>query len=190
MTKICTLEECERPCFCKGYCRRHYERWKRHGDPRVLLKQMVARGVPQRWLEDHASHDGDGCLIWPFARFPDGRAHMRAGKPARIMCELAHGESPSSIHEAAHSCGQAGAGCVNPKHLRWATPVENAADKERHGTVIKGTAHPSAKLTEEAVREIRGLHGALSLRRLAARYGVGVPVVHRIVQRLTWRHVL
>lgn len=31
----CAIEECESPSFCKGYCSKHYARYKRHGDPLV-----------------------------------------------------------------------------------------------------------------------------------------------------------
>lgn len=31
------------------------------------------------------------------------------------------------------------------ENLRWATPSENAADKERHGTVLRGERHPNYK---------------------------------------------
>jgi hypothetical protein len=30
----CTLDSCDRPYTAKGYCRIHYERWVRNGDPR------------------------------------------------------------------------------------------------------------------------------------------------------------
>lgn len=28
----CSVDECTDPFYCKGYCRRHYVRWKKHGD--------------------------------------------------------------------------------------------------------------------------------------------------------------
>lgn len=31
----CSLPECGDPCFQRGYCRSHYGRWYRHGDPRA-----------------------------------------------------------------------------------------------------------------------------------------------------------
>ena len=141
MIRLCAVDTCERPHFCKGYCRLHYERWKRHGSPDVVLKRLSVRGEPMRWLLQHAIHLGDECLTWPFARFPDGRAHMNGRKPTRVMCEMAHGPAPTPQHEAAHSCGKGHEACINPQHLRWATPVENAADKVVHGTVLEGERH-------------------------------------------------
>lgn len=31
--EICTIETCQKPAKCRGWCRSHYERWQRHGDP-------------------------------------------------------------------------------------------------------------------------------------------------------------
>jgi hypothetical protein len=33
MKKVCSVENCERKHAAKGYCKRHYSRAKRHGDP-------------------------------------------------------------------------------------------------------------------------------------------------------------
>lgn len=33
MSKICSIEWCEKEVFCRGYCRSHYKRLQRHGDP-------------------------------------------------------------------------------------------------------------------------------------------------------------
>ena len=37
--EVCSIEGCDRPInkIKKGWCRLHYERWRRHGDPNVLL---------------------------------------------------------------------------------------------------------------------------------------------------------
>lgn len=181
MNRLCSLPDCGRVHFCKGYCRLHFERWNRHGSPLTVLKPLSKRGAPRQWLKDHADFQGDACLIWPFALHADGYAHIAGGRPTRIMCELAHGPAPTDEHEAAHSCGRGHEACVSPVHLRWATPVENAADKFAHGTVSTGERHYAAKLTDAAVREIRQLRGSMLQRDIAARFGVGVPCISGIV---------
>lgn len=54
-----------------------------------------------------------------------------------------------------------------------------------------GEDHPNAKLTEEAVREIRRRYarGEASLRKLASLYGVSYHTVHSVVYRRSWKHV-
>lgn len=75
-------------------------------------------------------------------------------------------------------------------NLRYGTRVENTADKFRHGTFVVGSRHKNAKLTEDAVREIRRLHGnGCSFKELGARYGVTPGVIARAARRKGWRHV-
>lgn len=186
----CSIRACRAPTYRYGLCRRHYERQKRHGDPLICLKPLSPRGRPRSWLERHVGYEFDNCLIWPYARFPDGRAHMAAGKPSRIMCEMAHGPAPSPKHQAAHSCGNGNGGCVNPRHLRWATPKENSDDKEIHGTVVRGRKHPAAKLIDEDIRNIRLLDSQGVQRQvIAARFGVNKSCITKILQGTHWKHV-
>jgi len=32
MTKMCTIEGCQKPVFARGYCQRHYTRWYKYAD--------------------------------------------------------------------------------------------------------------------------------------------------------------
>ena len=189
----CSVDGCAVARFCKGYCRVHYERAKRHGDPLCCKKPISPRGSTISWLAAHANYSGDDCISWPFAHLPDGRPHMRlkgrSVRPSRIICEMAHGAAPSDIHHAAHSCGNGHLGCLNPRHLRWATPVENAADKVEHGTVVAGEAHYASKLTAADVREIRRLHGQIYQREIAEKFGVQITAVNKILNGKSWRHM-
>lgn len=189
MSKQCSVDGCCSQLLARGYCKRHYDRWRRHGDPLICKKQLSPRGAPIQWLLAHVNFNENTCLVWPFARHKDGRAHINGDFPSRIMCELAHGAPPSPIHQAAHSCGKGNSGCVNPSHLRWATPAENSADKIIHGTLLMGDALPQSKLSAYDVLAIRALHGSVTQRALAARYGVKPACINKIVQRQSWRHL-
>jgi len=76
-------------------------------------------------------------------------------------------------------------------NLRYGTRVENTADKFRHGTFVLGTQHFNAKLTDDAVREIRRLYaeGDHTQAGLAKRYGVTQSIIGRVVLRKGWKHV-
>lgn len=153
---LCSIEGCERPVKARGWCWAHLRRFYRSGNP--LGSGIATRGEVHVWVRNHVDFAGPDCLIWPFQR-SDGYAAIRVnGKKIgahRYMCELAHGAPPFYRAEAAHSCGRGHLGCVNPRHLRWATQSQNCADRIIHGTAFRGSAHPWAKLREEQIPLIR-----------------------------------
>jgi hypothetical protein len=158
----CEAVGCDKPVFRRCLCAAHYSRLLRHGDIEATAKP--ANGDILTWLEDRHLHIGEECLAFPFLRNGNGYGRVTYGGQRigahRAMCILAHGEPPTPKHEAAHSCGKGHEGCVNPGHLRWATRVENLADRVEHNGGNRGSRHGNAKLSAEVVIAIR--------RRLAA----------------------
>ena len=160
-------------------------RWYRHGSP---LGGGVTPGSCQRFLDDMLKAPTAACVYWPFDRNNGYARRNLAGQKVYVhneMCREKHGPPPTADHQAAHSCGQGRAGCVNPDHLRWATPLENAADKTRHGTELRGTDHHSCRLTEEAVLSI--FNSDRSNKELAATHNVSPSTVTDIWKGRTWR---
>lgn len=190
---ICAVEGCDKETWSRDYCRNHQHRFKKHGHP---LAGPAGRGDPERWLRAHVGHaDADSCLYWPFAhqgsrREGDGYGRMRIdGRYVyahRLMCELAHGPAPSPKHEAAHNCGQGHLACVNPHHLRWDTTQGNADDRRLHGTENKGSRNGQAVLTEDDVRQIKAMLGAMSQRAIAKKFGVSRWAVTDIANGRRW----
>jgi hypothetical protein len=74
------------------------------------------------------------------------------------------------------------------ENLAWGTPLENAADKIRHGTQLYGERCHTAKLTNAQVAEIRKFHRDL-IRALAAEHGVDVTAITRILNGERWGHL-
>lgn len=193
----CAAADCQRPAQTKGYCEPHSKRFKRHGDP-LGGSRRAAPGAPAEWIKANTAHLGDECVAWPFSRADNGYgASWDAGayiSAHRHMCRAAHGEPPSPRHVAAHSCGNGHLGCVNPRHLRWATPSQNTLDSIAHGThpaaYSAGSAHPNAKLTEAMVLEIRAkLAGGNGPADLAREYGVCASAISQIKARRAWVHI-
>lgn len=40
---ICASESCESPAITKGWCSKHYQRWKIYGDPNFVRKEITSR---------------------------------------------------------------------------------------------------------------------------------------------------
>ena len=119
---ICTVKDCERVTRTASspYCEKHYSRWKRHGDPMVVLKDHTP--ARQRWKTNYAIDERTGCWNWlgPFSRaygFVQDGAHKRY-QAHRFVYEQVIGPIPADL-ELDHKCRNTH--CVNPKHLEPTT---------------------------------------------------------------------
>lgn len=136
-------------------------------------------GDPLAFIERAVTHEGQGCLIWPYNRTDNGYGLVSYSRPDgrrttttahRLVLSRTAGPPPSRRHQAAHEpkvCRNPA--CVNPAHLRWATPAENTADQ-----IVDGT-RPHNYLTPEQVSDVRASPDSRAV--LAARYGVSVNAI-------------
>lgn len=180
--KICKIDGCGKHVIGRGWCSTHYQRWLAHGDPLKLVKPRLAMSQKQYLMEVALPYRGDDCLIWPLGSLV-GKGYAPI---CRALCELVHGPAPSPTHHAAHCCGNGHRACINPKHLSWKTPVENAADKKIHGTHRQGSECRLTKLTEDQVVEIVALLGHETHEVIASRYGVSREMITRINCGKAW----
>lgn len=187
---LCSIPDCDNPARARGWCTKHYQRWKHHGDPQAEVRKRAPDGAPLRFYKDVAlTYDGDDCLTWPYGKIAGRAQIIYEGDNhfvARLLCEHVYGPPPSPSHEAAHSCGHGHLACINRNHLRWATRAENVADKLIHGTHNRGERHPTVKLTETDIHEIRRLRGVETRRSLAKRFGVSHGSINDIYTGRTW----
>lgn len=193
--RLCTIQGCNRTHEALGLCRIHYRR--------VSIRGTAEKWSPTTcpmWLYENVDFDGDDCLIWPFGRLKNGYAciTIRSDTPSgftttsasRLMCKFANGDPPNNRYQAAHNCGRGKDGCVNPTHIRWATPKENNADKIAHGTTNKGQRHGMAKLTDEQAAEILSLlKNGMVHRRIAERFDICAATVTNIKNGKSWTHI-
>ena len=145
-----------------------------------------------KWVECHKDHSGSECLFWPFASnrrgYPAVSINGRLWGVHRFFCEYRNGPPPSSLHQAAHTCGNGRIGCVNPLHVVWKTQKDNEADKIAHGTHLKGECHPQSKLTVPDVIAIRQSTG-VPIRTLAEKYGVTIRQIFNVRSTQHWKAV-
>ena len=45
MRKPCKVDGCDSPSAGRGWCQKHWTRWRKHGDPTVV------KGFPPGWLD-------------------------------------------------------------------------------------------------------------------------------------------
>lgn len=148
------------------------------------------RGTSLPLLEKALTAETDDCLLWPYAQingYGQSGTRVHGTRIAhKIVCLLAHGEQPEG-KEAAHKCGVRL--CINPRHLYWATRVENMADMLGHHDP-QTVYITSPKLTVDIVRAMRAdWANGMRRRHIVAKYGVPKPTVSKVLYRATWKRV-
>lgn len=121
---------------------------------------------------------GDGTLV-------ERKVHPRVH---RLVAMAFKGDKRNALHcEVAHLDGNRTNACID--NLKWVSKIENHSHRFAHGTNCAGEKHPSAKLTDEAVRIIRKASGPAFRKELAARFGVSEHAINDVRSRRRWAHV-
>lgn len=191
----CSISDCERPPYARGWCGAHYKRWLRWGDPHG---KYAMKGDHLAWVQSVVQR-GDtlrcGEADWPFAtvaHFGYGKLHYN-GRPIRahrLVLSLVTGRWPDPKQEwALHSCDRPI--CCAPGCLRWGTHEDNAEDRTGRGRQVKGERVNTARLDVDKVRQIRRQYaeGGVTQLMLADQYGVKESSVWSVIHRQSWRHV-
>lgn len=187
-----------------GQCGKFFEQPTYNGprkfcSPKCYHDSCVGTGVPME--VQFASRLGEttptGCILWTgsvnehgygFLSVGTSRKNRRNKYAHRISYELKHGPIPSDM-KVLHRCDNPP--CVNPDHLFLGTHSDNVADKIAKGRGAKGEQAGPSKLTESQVIEIRRRYalGGISIKNLAAEFGMTFHPVWCIIRNRTWTHV-
>ncbi|MFI0934584.1 HNH endonuclease signature motif containing protein [Streptomyces sp. NPDC021019] len=145
--RTCSINGCDKRCFCRGWCSMHYSRWQRHGDP--LRENVIVQyaGVDFAELVDRSGGD-EACHPWSgptdqqgYGRYRkadqlDERAHREAYR--RHHGEVPDGASGYVLDHRCHDPRTCSGGptcqhrrCCNPAHL-VAVPNGDNAVKPRN----------------------------------------------------------
>jgi hypothetical protein len=208
------VEGCSWKPESRGWCSRHYARWRRHGSielpPKPTFDERFWAKVDQTAPPPRGRDDLGSCWLWKAARFnPAGPGGERRTSgvfgPARqtahrVAYELTIGTIPDGAF-LIHLCENPA--CVRPEHLalRGASagarrrgrkrgslaPRQLGAARTSPERQVRGERHPGARLTEADVRQIRSRQEAQSV--LAREFGVTQALISRIKRRDLWAHV-
>src|SRR5699024_5788719 len=68
----CSIAGCEKDALARGWCPKHYQRWRAHGDPLGGGRQYKD---PAEAFEARTRPDGE-CLIWTAAKTKNGYGQL------------------------------------------------------------------------------------------------------------------
>lgn len=128
------------------------------------------------------------CHQWTGYRMKNGYGQFsidcRAQYAHRVAWELSNGVVPQGM-SVLHHCDNRS--CVNPSHLFVGTTQDNSDDMKAKGRQALGVRVKGAKLTDDAIRDIRS--SSLLQKNLAEKYGVTQSMISMVRTRANWRHV-
>lgn len=114
--RTCSIDDCDDRLLARSWCRKHYMRWKRHGDP-LATSRIVGDDAARFW--SHVDKNGDGgCWNWTGSLDTRGYGSTRIGarmvRAHRHAYETSIGPIPDGL-DLDHLCRNRP--CVNPEHL-------------------------------------------------------------------------
>ena len=115
----CAINWCESQSHCRGWCKRHYEGWRLHGNPTHFYKSVPCRF----WSKVEIT---DTCWLWTGSRNRSGYGafHLRGRSVMahRLSYEMYIGPIDGKL-VLDHLCRVPS--CVRPSHLEMVTERVN-----------------------------------------------------------------
>lgn len=123
---VCSVSSCGGPTHARGWCGKHYRRWRRTGDPVGVRPLGRAKVDPIESFSKRITVTATGCWQWTGALTRDGYGVMtvdrRPYRAHRFSYEAYVGTIPGGL-ELDHLCRNRA--CVRPSHLEPVTAQLN-----------------------------------------------------------------
>lgn len=183
------MQGCPKAHYGNGYCRMHWERNAKHGDPRKVLELRGATDAER--LAFWSKPDGE-CVVWKGGRGPRGYGLAYSSalgymSAHRLSYIVNHGPIPDGLM-VRHTCDNPP--CIRAEHLMLGDNWENMRDMVERGRSLKGEANPQVRIAESSVPLIRQARASgETLRSVASRFGISPSQVARIANRTSWWHI-
>lgn len=183
--RVCSIDGCGQPYEARGWCHKHYARWKFRRTPHLSTKLSPEEKF---WANVEKT---EKCWIWRGITNENGYGLIRINgkyiRAHRYSYFLAYGEYPMPMGR--HTCDNPP--CVNPGHIVPGTQQENVQDRVDRNRQPRGSKVGGSKLTELDVIEIKMLLKAKIFHRIIAeKFGVHKLTIGEINTGKTWKHVL
>jgi DNA-binding CsgD family transcriptional regulator len=166
--KKCSIEGCDGDLLAHGWCRKHYLRWYKHGDPLFLKDRKEAAKIGAAAVTKHG--------LWSHPLYPTWHTMMKRCHDPKNAKYATYGGRGITVCERwqdvslfVEDLGQKPPGMsldrkdndgpYSPDNCRWATPVQQARNRpqatlteaQRAEAIKLYAQHRSPKLVAELV---------------------------------------
>jgi hypothetical protein len=121
--RTCSIEGCDKPVNARGWCKKHYTRWSRNGDPLDSGSRIVG-DVLARY--EASVERTPGCWYWVGKIGQNGYGYLNEGHTRHLAHRWSYEHNVGPIPDGLsidHLCRVTY--CVNPEHLEPVTHREN-----------------------------------------------------------------
>lgn len=141
--RTCSVDECNEKCIARNYCTKHYQRWKKYGDPLATKTAPNDEPADERLKRHGWTITESGCWEWngntsDRRGYGSLRFHGRTVKAHRLAYSTWVGEIPEGM-VVMHLCDNPP--CINPDHLKVGTNDENMQDMLTKNRQASGNRH-------------------------------------------------
>jgi hypothetical protein len=152
---VCSIDGCATPSIARGWCAKHYDRWRNHGHPTrptqaEAKEAQRAAAIDRFWTMVDVPDDPLRCWIWTGARDAKGYGRFNlVGSVVythRLAYELCLGPIRSGL-TLDHLCRTPP--CLNPVHL---DPVSIAENVRRGSATTQTTCRKGHRIDPANVR--------------------------------------
>ncbi len=194
LSRVCSIEGCTNKHWGLGWCAKHYQRFKKYGNPLTNILNTTPENFWPRISKDGPimPHMTTPCWEWQgycHAKYGYGQVSFenKLWHTHRLAYFFTTGIRPTLF--VLHECDNRK--CCNPAHLREGTNDDNIADMIKRGRKPRGEDTPNATITENQVRRLKSLvaDGA-RLIDAAKECEVKYYIALQINRGHSWKHVL
>ena len=131
--RTCSVNDCSQSVIARGWCWRHYQRWRRHG---TVEGKDCGGTLAERFMRRIVVDPDTGCWKWtghidPVSGYGRIQVDGQTAYTHRVSYEMHVGPIPDGLH-LDHLCRNRA--CSAPQHLEPVTCLENVQRGEGHGS--------------------------------------------------------